>query len=313
MQQSILVTGASGFVGSHVVAALGGDYRVIAASRRAASGLVAVPTTVLPDLSNPIEWRPLIEDVGIVVHLAGIAHTRAADTDRYQRVNTRATAQLAQAVAESRSTKLIFLSSISAQVGRYCNHLVTENDEPRPVGAYGQSKLEAEAAIRTSGARYTILRPVLIGGVGVKGNLAALVRAARSPLPIPCAGLNAKRSLLSIGNLLSAIRLSINDRRSDGATFVVADQQPLSVAEIITALRAAVGRQPGIFRFPSWMISTSLTALNMQHVWDSIGRPLVVETAGLGKLDWHPSFDTHQTLADMMIAAAGGARAANRI
>lgn len=310
MQQSILVTGASGFVGSHVVAALGGDHRVIAASRRAVSGSVAVPTRVLPDLSNPIDWRPLIEDVGVVIHLAGIAHTRAADTDRYQRVNTRATAQLAHAVAQSRSTKLIFLSSISAQVGRYCNHVVTESDAPCPVGAYGQSKLEAEAAIRTSGARYTILRPVLIGGVGVKGNLAALVRAAHSRLPIPCAGLNAKRSLLSMGNLLSVIRMSIDDRRTDDATFVVADPEPLSVAEIITALRAAIGRRPGVFRFPSWMISTPLTATNMQHVWDSIGRPLVVETAGLRKLDWHPPFDTRQTLADMMIAVAGGARGA---
>ena len=128
------------------------------------------------DLARPIEWRPLLRDMEAVVHLAGIAHAGSGIAEEvYDRVNRAATAGLAAAAAKAGIRRLVFVSSIRAQAGASSDHVLTEDDPPHPTDAYGRSKLAAEEAVRTSNVPFTILRPVLIYGPGVKGNLASLL------------------------------------------------------------------------------------------------------------------------------------------
>jgi nucleoside-diphosphate-sugar epimerase len=91
----------------------------------------------------------------------------------YDRVNHRATAALAAAARDAGVSRFVFISSIRAQTGPVADNVVSERDTPRPTDAYGRSKLAAERAVVASGVPFTILRPVLVYGPGVKGNFRA--------------------------------------------------------------------------------------------------------------------------------------------
>lgn len=287
---TVLVTGAGGFAGRHLVPHLAAcGYSVVAASRTAVQFNDPNVTTVpLPDLSEPFDWQPLLQTCDAVVHLAGIAHKPAED-ELYDRVNHRATAALARAISVSGAKHLVFVSSIAAQSGSCADHELSEDDAPAPVNAYGRSKLAAEHAVRAAGISFTILRPVVIYGAGEKGNFATIHRLARLPIPLPFGAMSAPRSVLSIQNFNSAVETALNNPRAPGGTFIVADPAPVTVASIIARHRVSLGRSPWLLRIPDRWIKTSLEALGRGAVWDRIGRPLVAPPKKLLAIGWEPS------------------------
>jgi len=216
----ILVTGASGFVGSATVKALAdAGHHVRAAMRRSDPTFgPSVEVVQHPDLTETFDWRPLLEGIDQVVHLAGVAHSRG--TGLYDRINHQATAQLAHAAARASVGQFVFISSIRAQCGPAADHAVTEHDSPAPIDPYGASKLAGEAAVRASGVPFTILRPVALYGPGVKGYFRLLARAAASPLPLPVKDFGNRRSLLGIDNFISALSFVLATPATIGETYV---------------------------------------------------------------------------------------------
>jgi UDP-glucose 4-epimerase len=302
----ILVTGASGFVGRALVEDLAAQgHRVRAAMRQPADIFSrAVEVVAVSDLARPLEWRQLLSDINAVVHLAGIAHiTSGIADDLYDRVNRAATAALAAAAARYRIERLIFVSSIRAQAGPACHHPLTEADAPHPVDAYGRSKLAAEEAIRAASLPFTILRPALIYGPGVKGNLAYLTRLARSPWPLPLGALHNRRSLLARSNLVAAIHLALVAPAMLNETYVVADPEPLTVAGIVAALREGLGRGARLIPVPPSLLALALKATGRGDLWDRIGGNCIVDPAKLLAAGWRPSTDTRAGLAAMAQAA----------
>jgi UDP-glucose 4-epimerase len=303
----VLVTGASGFVGRALTAALAGpDMPVRAAARQPAEvpSAAHVEPVYLPDLTSEIDWQPLLRDVDAVVHLAGIAHAGPGiDESLYDRVNRAATETLAAACA-GKSIHLVFVSSIRAQTGPVAGHILTEADTPNPTDAYGRSKLAAEEAVRQSGAAFTILRPVVMYGPGVKGNVATLLRLANTPLPLPLASLDKQRSLLAVDNLIEAVRHALAQPATRGETCIVADDDPISLAEMIAILRVAQGRKPRLFSLPPSFFSTPLTLAGRRDVWDRIGGSLVVTAAKLRGTGWQPLVNTREGLRATAQAAS---------
>jgi nucleoside-diphosphate-sugar epimerase len=120
-------------------------------------------------------------------------------------LNTEATIGLARAARRAGAKRFVFLSSIRAQCGPTSDTVLTEAVEPRPTDAYGKSKLAAERGLAELDLDWVSLRAVLVYGPGVKGNMAQLMRLARSPFPLPLGSLGARRSLLALENLSAAI------------------------------------------------------------------------------------------------------------
>jgi len=302
----ILVTGASGFVGRALVEDLAAQgHRVRAAMRQPADIFSrTVEVVAVSDLARPLEWRPLLSDIDTVVHLAGIAHTTSAVGDElYDRVNRAATAALAAAAARNRIARLVFVSSIRAQAGPTIDHALTEADTPNPVDAYGRSKLAAEHAIRAAELPHTILRPALIYGPGVKGNLADLIRLARSPWPLPLKALRNRRSLLARSNLVAAIHLALTTPAMVNETYVVADPAALTMAEIVAAMRAGLNRSPRLVPVPPALLALAFKATGRGNQWDRIGGSSIVDPAKLLAVGWRPDTDTRAGLAAMAKAA----------
>jgi UDP-glucose 4-epimerase len=297
----LLVTGASGFIGRHLVNAFAGSGISIKAATRQIGLIFSPPVEVakLPDLASPIDWTAMLEGVDAVVHLAGIAHASSLiDPAIYDRVNGTATAELAAACAKA-SIRLVFLSSIRAQSGPSADQVVTERDAPKPSDAYGRSKLLAENAIRAAGVQSVILRPALVYGPGVKGNLAALLRLVNSPWPLPFAAFHNRRSMVGIDNLTAAIRLGLDTSAMAGGTYIVADPNPPTFAGIVAALRSGLGRRPGLFAVPPELFAAGLMMLGRGDLWQRLGGELVADPGKLLEAGWRPPVSTREGLAAM--------------
>ena len=240
-----------------------------------------------------------------VVHLAGIAHigTRFSEAE-YDRINHRATAELARAAAQSGIQRFVFASSIRAQIGTFADHGLSETDVPQPTEPYGRSKLAAEEAVRAAAVPYTILRPVLVYAPDAKGNLANLIRLARSPLPLPFGRLSNRRSLLAVDNLIAAVRFALEDPRAANETFIVSDPDAVTVPDIITICRAAMGRGAGLLSIPPGVFRILYGLTGQQDKWDRLAGSLEAPPTKLIAAGWRPVRDTRSGLTEMIQAAS---------
>lgn len=239
----ILVTGASGFIGSALADALKArGQSVRAAYRQVPVG--ARDAVSIGDLGPGTDWREALNGVEAVIHLAGPAH--AAHPKAYlQRTIVDAAATLTAQAGEAGVTRFIFISSIKAARARTQGGAVSETDRPAPEDGYGRAKLAAERAVLACGAlNPVVLRPPLVIAPNAKGNLAHLLRLAATPLPLPLANITNSRSLIARETLIAAIVAALGEGPT--GVFHVADRPPLSSPEIVGALREGMGRAPNL-------------------------------------------------------------------
>jgi UDP-glucose 4-epimerase len=307
---SVLVTGASGFIGRRVVAHLakiGWQVRAAARDPSLIPAETGVERVALPDLAHAADWTGLLNGVSHVVHLAGIAHAPGVLPDAvYQRINAGAVGELA-AAARGRIERFVFMSSVRAQAGLSAERPITENDPPLPTDAYGRAKLEAERLIAASGIPFTVLRPAVVYGKGVKGNIASLATLARTPMPLPFAGLTNRRSLLALDNLLAAIALALEADAAANGTFLVADAEPISVADMVAAMREGLGRPPHLVKVPLGGVKRLMKSFGREADWERISGEFVINPAKLIGIGWRPSVATHDGIVLMMRAENGAA------
>ena len=295
----VALTGATGFIGRHLLRELPKrGYRIRVLLRRPTALPPEATGAVVGDLARPQNMAAALAGVDAVIHSAGIAHAMSGvPQDDYRVLNTEATIGLARAAEKARAKRFVFLSSIRAQSGPTAAEVLTEAREPAPTDAYGQSKLDAELGLAGLGIDWVALRPVLVYGPGVKGNMAALVRLARSPYPLPLAGLPAKRSLLGLDNLAAAIATVLAAPEPLRRPLIVADPEPLTVAAMIAAMREGLGRRPGVFPVPAALMEAAFRAMGRSEAFARLAGSLVASPSALRQLGWVPAAETRAGLA----------------
>ena len=199
----------------------------------------------------------------------------------------------------------MFVSSIRAQTGPVADHALTEKDPPAPTDPYGRSKLAAEQAVRSSGVPFTILRPALLYGPGVKGNFAVLTRAAASRLPLPVKDFVNRRSMLDIDNFISALEFVLSAPQTTGETYVVSDPgMALRLDDVIATLRRARNRRPFVMSMSTDYLEWPLRLIGRSDAWNRIGGNLRINPGKLIAAGWQPLHDTRAGLTAMAQAAA---------
>lgn len=302
----VLVTGASGFVGRPLVAALSarGD-RVRALVRRHCEFDPGVETVTVPNIAGAVDWPALLSGIDAVVHLAAIAHIGPGVPEAdYDRVNRAATAALAEAATRAGVGRFIFVSSIRAQSGPSSDQVLTEADPPRPTDPYGHSKLAAEVAVKASGAPFTILRPSLICGPDVKGNLGVLLQLAKLPLPLPLGAIRGRRSLVAVEDLIGAILHCLSEPQTTGEIYIVANPDPVTVPQIVATLRQAMGRSPGLIPVPAALLQIAFGLIGRSDLWQRLNGDLEVSAAKLIATGWRPAVALNDSLAKMAQATS---------
>jgi nucleoside-diphosphate-sugar epimerase len=256
-----LVTGATGFVGAHLIPALQGAGWTVRAAVRSSAGVVlpeGVDRVAVGDLAQAPDLRDALAGIDVVIHLAGRAHVvreTAADVDRiFGRVNVAATRHLADQAAVAGVRRFVLLSSVKVNGERTGDRPFTEADVPAPEDAYGRSKQEAEQALRAVGAAtglaVAIVRPPLVYGPGVKANFLRLLRLVDRGVPLPLGSVRNQRSLIGVWNLCDLIVACATHPAAAGETFLASDQRDLSTPELIRLIGHALGRPARLFPFP---------------------------------------------------------------
>jgi len=298
----LAITGATGFIGQHLLRELPKrGYRLRVLLRRP----TAVPTwsasAVIGDLARPQNMSEALAGVDAVIHSAGLAQAMSGvPEDDYRVVNTEATIGLARAARRAGAKRFIFLSSIRAQCGPSADRVQTEDVEPRPTDAYGKSKLAAERGLAEIDIDWVSLRAMLVYGPGVSGNMAQLIRFARSPFPLPVGSFRARRSLLAVENLLAAIEAVLTAPGTLRRPFIAADPQALTVAEMITAMRQGLGRRPNVFPLPATLLELLFRAAGREYSYERLSGSLVADPSALIGIGWTPPLATAAGLARLM-------------
>jgi len=239
----ILVTGATGFVGSNLIKYLSEKgYQTICLNRL--------------DLINPsIEQFTGIQ---VVIHLAGKAHDlkNVSSSDEYYDVNVKLTKKLYSLFLTSKATKFIFISSVKAAADTI-EGVLTEEYFPNPQTHYGKSKLEAENYLNSQSLpeckRLYILRPCMIHGPGNKGNLNLLYRVVKYKIPYPFASFMNLRSFTSIRNFCFIIHQLLLKNIESGV-YNVADDRPIATIDVFSILSSTMNVKPKLWSIPKNII-----------------------------------------------------------
>lgn len=311
----ILLTGATGFIGRAVSAALLANGTSLVASVRArhaqaspvAEGLRWV---VVGDINALTDWQTPLDDVQVVVHCAARAHVlREQATDAlaaFREVNVAGTLRLAQQAAQVGVKRFVYLSSIGVN-GNQTFVPFDEAATPNPHDAYAVSKLEAEQALLAlaaqTGMEVVIIRPPLVYGPGAPGNFASLVRWVQRGLPLPLGAVQNQRSFVALDNLVSLVLLCADPERSPQAAnqvFLVADGEDVSTSTLLRKVARAAGRPSRLLSMPASWLRAGAKLLGKRVVADRLlGNLQVDATKARTLLGWQPVVTMDAQLAKM--------------
>lgn len=290
----ILLTGATGFVGRRLVPHLLAAKEQLTLAVRSAD---ACPASWRGDDririvdTGPIERAgdlgAAFSGVSRVVHMAGLAHVagggeRMADT--FMSANTAATARLAEAAAAAGEVAtFIHLGSLAAVTANASDAIVADGSEGKPVTPYGRSKRLAEAHVEelAAGGTFAVtLRPPLIVGAEAKGNWRALQRLAATGAPLPFASVRNRRSLIGVDELVRALALLCTRDwpPQKSGNYCLAASEPVSLAAMVSELRAGMGLPPRLFPCPPSLLRALARLANRQEAAASLLGDLVVDS-----------------------------------
>ena len=304
----VLVTGAGGFVGRALVAELArdGGIEVRAASRSPIAFGVRSAWVDSSGFGPRFDWRPVLEGVDAVVHLAGRAHVLqepSPDPEReFMTVNRDATRRLAEQSAESGVRHFVLVSTIGVHGDMsFPGKPLSERDPLRPYDAYTRSKAEGEAvtlaATDGTATGVTILRPTMVYGAGAPGNFGRLVSLVRSGLPLPFGSIRNSRSFIARENLVSAIQCCLASPPSVQRILVLADGQDLSTPELIREIATGVGRKARLFPLHAGVLESGLRCIGRGALARRLLGSLQVD-ASLARnvLGWQPVVDARDAI-----------------
>ncbi|MEZ5653641.1 MAG: NAD-dependent epimerase/dehydratase family protein [Burkholderiaceae bacterium] len=306
-----LVTGATGFVGGALCERLLIDgWRVRAPARRSLITSRPDRTSWIP-IADLADWAsdcdPDLEGVDTVFHLAARVHQHGlrGDDEAYRRDNVDTTVALARAAARCGVRRVVFVSSVKAMADTSSGRPLLPDDPPHPGDAYGRSKLAAEqgltGALGAGGPTdWCIIRPPLVYGIGVRANLAQLVRWIAAGRPLPLKAVRNRRSLIGRENLADLLARCAVAPEAAGRVVLPADGD-WSTAQLIELIADAIGRPPVAF----WPVPVSLLRTlgrfsgQIDRV-DSLTASLCVDDPWIReRLDWQAPVPAHEGLSVM--------------
>jgi len=295
--KNILITGGTGFIGGHLISAVDGNVKIL--SRNQCSDYM----TVVCDLKSEVIPDNALYGVGTVFHLAGFAHDLSDATkiqNVYQKVNVDATIRLANLAVKSNVKRFVFVSSVKAGGSSTFGMCASEKDQGDPEGIYGKTKREAEFKLlkigKESGMHVSIIRPSLVYGPNVKGNLQLMLSGIKKGWFPPLPETGNKRSMIHVDDLVRAILLVADDDRANGEIFIATDGTPHSSRDIYNAMCNVLGKPISKWSVPKSLFN--IVSLASPRIKYKLNKLLGDECYSSDKLE-ALGFKAKKTLKDM--------------
>lgn len=260
----ILVTGANGFVGTHVCKQLVADgHQVVAAVRVRGTAPDETEEFAFGDLVGPVDWPYALEGVETVVHLAARVHVmKDASVDplgEFRKTNVDGTMKLAIAAAAAGVGCFVYMSSIKVNGERTVATPFDASSASEPCDPYGVSKWEAELALEklttSNDMKVICVRTPLVYGPGVRGNMARLLQMAVAGYPAPLGSIRNKRTLISVWNLAHLLSSCATTKDLSSGLVLAGDGYSPSTPELYRVLATAVGTRARILNVPVALMS----------------------------------------------------------
>ncbi len=323
----ILITGATGFVGSALVNDLiksdvfplinENNVRLVLPVRQHSKTLdkalinkngqsaVIIEQVELGNFDENTDFSHALQNVDVVVHCAAIATALNSDTLglNYNTVNVQVTKRLAEQSISAGVKQFVFLSSVKV-LGEQTEiaQPFTNHDPMNPKDAYGFSKRDAELVLAEYKElmKVLVIRPTMIYGPNGKGSFNSLVKLALKGLPLPFGSLNQnKRSLLYVHNLTEFIGHVINQQLA--GTFLVSDVEAISTHEMVSAIKEGTLSKSLILPFPSWLFNMLGRITNKQEITKRLTGNMTVDISDtLSRTGWKPRAKTKDSIIQFL-------------
>ena len=250
---NVLVTGATGFVGQHLIERLKLDgYNIKAISRK----LIPSVDTVICDFLKDAIPENTLKGIDVVFHLAGYAHDLKSESgieQTYQKINVDITSKLLLLSVKNNVKKFIFVSSVKAGGVSKQGKCATEKSLSEPDGVYGKTKREAELKVLEAGRKFdihvSILRPALIYGPKVKGNLQLMMQGIKKGWFPPLPEIGNRRSMIHVDDIVRALLFLSNNKKSNGEVFIATDGRVYSSRNIYEIMCHVLDKN-----IPNWSV-----------------------------------------------------------
>lgn len=303
----VLVTGASGFVGSQLVAHLRANSRhLVRAAVRRASQDVNIDCFAVGAIDSQTDWSEALTGQDVVIHAAArvsVMQDEASDPlSAFREVNAAGTENLARQAAQRGVRRFIFLSSIKVN-GEHTSPGVpfSADDRPAPEDAYGISKREAEDALKQvskeTGMEIVIVRPPLVYGPGVKGNFASMVKLVDKGWPLPLGATKNRRSFVALDNLIDLIVTCVDHPAAANQSFLVSDGEDLSTSELFRQVAEALNKPARLVPVPVVLLEVGARLLGKKAIAQRLLGSLEIDLSKtITVLDWKPPISVSEGL-----------------
>ncbi len=235
------------------------------------------------EIGSRTDWRAALQGCEAVVHLAAQVPLPGVSDEAFDEVNDRGTARLIEQCAASEAKLLVLMSSVFAVTDNTAKAPIDEQTQPNPTTPYGRSKLASENHMKLfdrPGRCGIVLRPPIVYGAGAQGNWRLLQRLAASGVPLPFGAVRNRRTLVAAENLADAVfrLISLPPAELKSGTYLVSDQESVSLTEILTWLRIGMAMSPRLLPVPPALLEFSLRAFGRQKIAKSLLGDLEVDS-----------------------------------
>ncbi len=287
---TVLLTGATGFIGQEIYHSQIKDYRCVV---RNGSHHAFDDFFEIDGLDSKTNWDNAFQGINVIIHLAGLAHSDEFTNEDFFEVNTQGTLRLASEAVKYGVKRFVFISTIGVINTSTGVSPINEIDTPTPCTGYAESKYKAELGLlkiaKKTGLEVVIVRPTLVYGANAPGNFKRLIKLVCKLPFLPFGLVNNKRSFISVGNLADFIHTCTIHPKAKGETFVISDGPVVSIKgftnSMANGLRTSIIQLP----IPVFLMNYVAKILGKSKLANQLFANLEVNSSkAFSLLDWIP-------------------------
>ena len=292
---NVLLSGASGFIGRHIINSENVSYISRYVLRREIAGVSNDKVFIIDGIDCSTNWFGAFANIDSVIHLAGVAHNKSQDIDEINTVNTLGALRFAREAASNGVKRFLYLST----------NLVSDcdtNSDYRLVSTQTLSKYKTELGLKKiaaeTGMELVIIRSTLVYGPNAPGNVGLLTRLITQFPILPFGKINNKRNFIAVQNLVDLMFICAKHPQAAGNTFLASDGDSVSIKEFTNAIAKGMGKTVLQLPIPISFMRLVAKCLGKPSMVEQLVGDLQVDSSNLKDiLEWQPPYTMEQAMA----------------